>query len=104
MKKLFCLIILIIITSCSKNGDELIGEYISGQKHTYINKAGDDGYFITFTNDYNYDGQNPIYCTFKNGCFIHSYGKESFPVICINGNQLINKRGLLFHKVIVKVK
>ncbi len=97
MKKIILILITALLVSCSENGDQYIGNYKSGYRYTLIKKAGDDGYFLTFgeSNENEYS----VYCVFKNGCFTRIYKGEEFPIMCRNGEKLINNNGLIFNKV-----
>lgn len=71
----------IVMISCSKRGDDYIGNW--GEENTtnlIIKKAGDKGYYLKkSTNNY--------YCTFDEGCFIFTNIKgNKIQIACVDSN------------------
>ena len=94
--RFFYLIFILLLISCSENGDKYIGNYKSKYRYTIIKKSGNEGYFLTFGN---YNEENTLYCIYKKGCFVSINKKGEFPLMCINGNSLISNEGITYKKV-----
>ena len=102
MKKKYFLLpfLLILLISCCDeiNGDKHIGLWwIEGSQYVNVKKAGDNGYFLTFTK---YVGGYKItrYCEFKEGCYYLISGDNITPIFCENEKNMIDGDGKIYKK------
>lgn len=97
MKHIIYLFFLLSLISCSESGDKYIGNYTNNFTYAKILKAGDEGYFLIYGEKN--EGEKSYYCIYKKGCFVKMKKDEEFPLMCINGDQLISNNGIIFKKL-----